>query len=50
LKRFVIQQNVEHYRALREITTDLEQRGMIDKLLLEEEAKLKKYDDDRKKK
>jgi hypothetical protein len=50
LNRFVIQQNVEHYRALREITTDLEQRGMIDKLLLEEEAKLKKYDDDRKKK
>jgi len=29
---------------------DLDQRGMIDKLLLEEEAKLKKYDDDRKKK
>jgi len=50
LNRFVIQENIEHYRALREITTDLEQRGMIDKLLLEEEAKLKKYDDDRKKK
>jgi hypothetical protein len=33
---------------LREITTDLEHRGMIDKLLLEEEAKLKKYDDERK--
>jgi hypothetical protein len=35
---------------LREITTDLEQRKVIDKLLLEEEAKLTKFDDDRKKK
>jgi hypothetical protein len=30
--------------------TDLERRGVIEKLLLEEEAKLKKYDEDHKKK
>jgi hypothetical protein len=35
---------------LREITTDLEQRKVIDKLFLEEEAKLTKFHDDRKKK
>ena len=33
---------------MREITTDLEQRKVIDKLLLEEEAKLTKFDDDQK--
>jgi hypothetical protein len=32
------------------ITTDLERRGVIEKLLLEEEVKLRKYDDDHKKK
>ncbi len=32
------------------ITTDLERRGVIEKLLREEEAKLRKYDDDHKKK
>jgi hypothetical protein len=45
---FVIQQ--ERYRALLKITTDLERRGVIKKLLIEEEAKLKKYDDEHKKK
>jgi hypothetical protein len=50
LERFVIQQNIEHYRAMLKITTDLERRGVIEKLLLEEEAKLRKYDDDHKKK
>ena len=30
------------------ITIDLERRAVIEKLLLEEEAKLKKYDDDHK--
>jgi len=48
MERFVIRQNIEHYRALLEITTDLKQSGVIEKLLLEEEAKLKKYDEGRK--
>ena len=49
MERFVIRQNIEHYRALWEVTTDLERRGVIERLLLEEEAKLKKYDEDHKK-
>jgi len=48
LERFVIQQNIEHYRAMLKITTELERRGVIEKLLLEEGAKLRKYDDDHK--
>ena len=47
---FVIRQNIEHYRAMLKIVTDLERRGVIERLLLEEEAKLKKYDEDHKKK
>jgi hypothetical protein len=47
---FVIRQNIEHYRAMLEITADLAQRRVIEKLLREEEAKLKKYDEDHKKK
>jgi hypothetical protein len=50
MERFVIRQNIEHYRALWGITTDLERRGVIERLLLEEEAKLKKYDEDHTKK
>ncbi len=45
MERFVIQENIEHYRAMLKITTDLERREVIEKLLLEEEAKLRKYDD-----
>jgi hypothetical protein len=48
-ERFVIWQNIEHYRGLWDITTDLERRGLIERLLLEEEAKLKKCDEDHKK-
>jgi hypothetical protein len=48
LERFVIQENIEHYRAMLKITTDLERREVIEKLLLEEVAKLIKYDDDHK--
>ena len=48
MERFVIKQNIEHYRALLDITTDLERRGVFEKLLREEEAKLEKYDDDNK--
>jgi hypothetical protein len=38
-----------HYRALLDATTDLSQRRSIEQLLRDEEAKLKKYDDDNKK-
>ena len=48
MKRFVMRQNIEHYRALLDITTDAKQREVIEKLLLEEEAKLKQYDNDHK--
>ncbi len=50
MERFVIRQNIEHYREMLKITTDPEQRRQIEKLLLEQEAKLKKYDEDHKKK
>ena len=50
MQRFVIKQNIEHYRPMPKITTDLERRAVFEKLLREEEAKLKKYDDDHKKK
>ncbi len=50
MERFVIKQNIEHYRAMFKITTDLERRAVFEKLLREEEAKLKKYDDDHKNK
>ena len=46
MKRFVLRQNIEHFRALLNLTTDPEQRETIKKLLLDEEAKLKKYDED----
>ncbi len=49
MRRFVIRQNIEHYRAMLTVTTDPAQRVQIEKLLHEEEAKLKKYDDDNKK-
>jgi len=50
MKRFVLRQNIEHYRALLSITTDPLERHRIEELLREEEAKLKKYDEDNKKK
>ena len=48
MKRFVIRQNIEHYRVMLTVTTDPAQRPQIEKLLHEEEAKLKQYDDDKK--
>jgi hypothetical protein len=48
MKRFVIRQNIEHYRAMLTATTDPAQRLQIEQLLHKEEAKLKKYDDDNK--
>ena len=50
MERFVTRQNIEHYREVLKITLDPAQRQRIDKLLLEEEAKLKKYDEDHKRK
>ncbi len=50
MERFVIRQNIEHYREMLKTATDLERRGVIENLLLKEEAKLKKYDEDHKKK
>jgi len=50
MERFVIRQNIAHYRAMLKITTAPAERTQIEKLLLEEEAKIKKYDDDHKKK
>ena len=49
MKRFVMRQNIEHYRALLDVTTDPSQRCSIEQLLHDEKAKLKKYDDDNKK-
>jgi len=46
LERSVIQQNIEHYREMLKISTDLERRGVFEKLLLDQEAKLKQYDKD----
>jgi len=46
-ERFVIWQNIEHYRGLWDITTDLERRGLIERLLLEEEIELRKIEEDR---
>ena len=48
MKRFVIRQNIEHYRALLDVTAAPSERRSIEQLLREEEAKLKKYDDDNK--
>jgi len=48
VERFVIRQNIEHYRELLKITRDPTERRRIEKLLLEEEARLKKYDEDHK--
>ena len=50
MERFVIQENIEHYRAMLKICADLERRAAIEKMLLEEEAKLQKFDHDHKKK
>ena len=48
MKRFVMLQNIEHYRALLDTTADAKRHEAIEKLLLEEEAKLKQYDNDHK--
>ena len=50
MERFVIRQNIEHYRAILKITTDPAERRRIENLLRDEEAKLQKYDEGHKKK
>jgi hypothetical protein len=40
--------NVEHYRRLLATETDSAKRAMIEKLLAEEEAKLRSLEDERK--
>ena len=42
MERFVGRQNIEHYREMLKITTDPGQRRVLEKLLLEGQAKLKK--------
>ncbi len=49
MERFVGRQNIEHYRAMIKNATDLERRGVFKRLLRDEEAKLKKYEEDHKK-
>jgi len=41
MERFVARHNIEHYRELLKTLTDPAQRRMIEKLLVEEEQKLK---------
>ena len=50
MERFVRRQNIEHYREMLKIVTDPEKRRVIEKLLLEEEIKLKKIEEDRERK
>jgi len=49
MKRFVIRQNIEHFREMLKVTTDPAKRCVIEKMVVEEEEKLKKLDEDRKK-
>ena len=50
MERFVIRQNIEHYREMLKMTTDPARLAQIEKLLRDEEIKLKKYEEDHKKK
>jgi hypothetical protein len=43
---FVARQNIAHYRELLKMTTDPAGRQRIEELLLAEEAKLNKYEED----
>jgi len=47
MEHFVIQRKVERYRAMIKIATDLERRGVFERLLPEEEIKLRKIEEDR---
>jgi len=45
-ERFVGRRNIEHFRATLQITPDPGQRQMLEELLLDAEAKLKKAEQD----
>jgi hypothetical protein len=49
MERFVHRQNIEHYREMLKTFTDPAQRGTISKLLAEEEAALRKAEEEYKK-
>jgi hypothetical protein len=49
MERFIKRKNIEHYREMLETTTDPARRRVIEKLLCEEEYKLRKVEEDRKK-
>ncbi len=49
MKRFDHRQNVEHYREMIKTITDPAQRETIKKLLIEEEAALRKAEEEYKK-
>ena len=42
MEGFVIRQNVEHYRAMLKVTTDLEQRGVIEEVALRRRSQAQK--------
>jgi hypothetical protein len=48
-ERSVIWRDIEHYREMLKIIPDPAERWQIEKLLLEQEAKFKKYDEGHKK-
>ena len=49
VERFVGRQNIEHFQEMLKITTDPGQRQVLEKLLLEAQAKLKTDEEDQKK-
>ena len=50
MERFVHRQNIEHYREMLKAITDPTQREKIKKLLVEEEAALRKAEEHKKQK
>ena len=50
MERFVGRQNIEHFRTMLKIATDPGQRQVLEKLLLDAEAKLKADEEDHKNK
>ena len=49
MERFVHRQNIEHYREMLKTITDPTQRETIKKLLVQEEAALRKAEEEHKK-
>ena len=46
MERVVRRQNVEHFREMLKTATDPERRRVLEKMLLEEESKLNKLEED----